>query len=479
MAALVALVARDTATMLARAATYHPKRSGYLKNILKAAFSSPYALDAATAIRDAQFGLRNYPGAMLRTFDGDDSRATFDAVRAMISTRIDGVRVRGGFLRAWAKRVECDALGVRRVELAEHVSRPPAPIPSVRPAKPGPTTSTLEADVVISTLLPQCLVTLLPKADAKTEELHRSLRTLGRFMNETVNLELFFPEKHALPFLAVPEGSIETPPFSISNIEGPFTIVIDLERAWSHDAFTSIELERHGPKPFQGTAWELVGAYADLFTFDEHAHHGRYQWPLATQQKLARLLHDPDDFVPGTIDTRAWVHDVGAPGRLPPPILGEVKPERAADYLRKWHDEATPLIAANAMRQLAALPRLAERTRRYLLDHADRIESRTASPVKFTLVRNCQAENRFFSAEPGLFGLRPHARFETALRGLFVAGDWTRNGLNLQSMEAAVVSGVQAAHAVIERMRAGGLARLRPTYLSPDILPRGAWDTGS
>jgi hypothetical protein len=62
--------------------------------------------------------------------------------------------------------------------------------------------------------------------------------------------------------------------------------------------------------------------------------------------------------------------------------------------------------------------------------------------------------------------------------GLWAAGDWTRNGLNLQCMEAAVVSGLQAACGVIERMRAGGLTRIRPPAIDPDILPPGAWDAG-
>jgi hypothetical protein len=475
--ALSSLVARDAANALARIATYHPKHSGYLKNILKAAFSSPYALDVATAIRDAQFGLRNYPGALLRTFDGDDSRAVFGAVRARIDARMDGARLSGGARAGrWVKKLVARG-STWSVETSAHVERPPAPVPTIRPATFGETSEIFEADAVVCTLLPHCAASILPRAEntAQTELLH-SLRQLGRFMNETVNLQLFFPEKHALPFPRAREG--ETPPISISNIEGTFTIAVDLERAWSRDAFEAIRLREEDDGAFAGTAWELVGAWADMFTHDPHAHPSRYQWPLAIQQTLARLLHDPDDFVKSTLDDRPWVHDAHAPGRLAPPVMGEVKPERRAEYLRRWNEDAAPLIAAATMRQLAAMPGMAQRTVRYLNEEAAHVEAHEETGVCYTLVRNCQAENRFFSAEPGLFRLRPHARFESAFRGVFFAGDWTRNGLNLQSMEAAVISGLQAAHAILEQMRAGGLEKLVPPRIDPSILPDAAWDTG-
>ena len=275
-------------------------------------------------------------------------------------------------------------------------------------------------------------------------------------MNETINIQLFFPEKHTLPFPAVRAG--ETPPISISNIEGPFTIVVDLERAWSRDAFEDVRLRDADVAPFSGTAWELVGAYADLFTHDPHAHPSRYQWPLAVQQTLARLLHDPHDFVTGTLDDRPWVHDAHAPGRIAPPVMGEVKRERRAEYLRRWTEtrrRSSPPLRCASSRRFRAWPH--GQTYGAPIEEAARVEAHDETSVRFTLVRNCQAENRFFSAEPGLYELRPHARFESAFPSVFFAGDWTRNGLNLQSMEAAVVSGLQAAHAILERMRAGGL----------------------
>ena len=78
-------------------------------------------------------------------------------------------------------------------------------------------------------------------------------------------------------------------------------------------------------------------------------------------------------------------------------MMGEVKPDRAAAYLRRWLDEAAPLITANALRQIAAMPGIAPGTRRYLLDRADAVERGEPNEVRWALVRNCQAEARFFS----------------------------------------------------------------------------------
>lgn len=474
--ALGKLISRDGARLLKSLTRYHPRQSGYLKNLLKAAFSSPFALDVATAIRDTQFGLRNHAGALLQTFDGDDSRRVFQGIAQRIEARSSGRLRCSARTGVWVERIVDSDGAVSGVRVGYAVDRPPAPVPTMRPAVAGETSETLEADAVISTLLPRSLAAVLPEPTTpeQTELLH-ALRKLGKFMNETINLQLFLPEKHRLPFPACPEG--EAQPISISNLEGPFTILVDLERAWSREAFERIRLG-DDDRPFQGTAWELVGAYGDLFVHDQFAHPGRYQWPLSAQQILAAKLHDPNDFIASTLDSRPWVHDSHAPGRLPPPPMGEVKRERAAEYLRRWLDEATPIIVANTLRQLAAMPGMARATTRYLEHEADRIDAGEPSGVRYTLVRNCQAETRFFSAEPGLYRFRPHARFETAYPGVFVAGDWTRNGLNLQSMEAAVISGLQAAHAVLERMRAGGLSELRPPHIDPDILPDGAWDTG-
>lgn len=472
------LLTADCERILSRVATYDPRSSGYLKNVLKAAFSSPFGLDVGTAMRDAQFGIRRYSGSVLQLFDADDSRASWEGVAARIEERLAKGKFAGSILRRhWAKRIEIAGDRVTGVAITRSAERVAPEIPTVRPAALGPTEETLEADAVIATLLPQTLVELL-KEYPSAREFNQGLGRLGRAMNETINLQLFFPRKLALPFADPPPGADETPPFGISNLEGPFTIVVDLERGWSREAFERIALsEADLGRPFTGSAWELTGAYADLFTFDVHAHPARFQWPNAVQQALVEMFHDPDDFDPATLDMRPWLHDAMAPGRVPPPVMGEVKVAQRDAYRARWRERGEPLVVATTLRQLAALPGMEPEVAVYLEDQATCLLEGRPFEVRYVLVRNGQAENRFFSAEPGLYGMRPHARFEVVARGLWTAGDATRNGLNLQAMEAAVISGLQSAAGVLEWMRSEGL-RVAPPKLDPSIMPIGSWDVG-
>lgn len=468
------LIARDARTILREIDSYDPRRSGYAKNILKLAFSSPYGLDVATAIRDAQFGLQSHDGALLQTFDGDDARALWRAVRERIEGRFEG-GVRGRFLRStWVSAVRTDADGVRSVALTTTKERAPSCVPTVEPVSFGPADGTLAAERVVAAILPQCLAPLLP--DEEGTPFRRALRHLGGHMNETVNLQLFFPERIALPFVGPGDDSTEVPPFSISNLEGPFTMLMDLERAWSPEAFQRVRLRSTDGHPFAGTGWELVGAWADLFVHDPLAHPGRYQWPRHVVDEIRRACHRPDEHEPWSQDQRPWVN--GGSAMDDPPVFGQIRAERRARYQARWRREVTPLVVASVLRQLAAMPGLDGGDARRLKGRADDVE--TGAPIDFCYVlqRNCHAENKFFSAEPGTFAHRPHARFETPVQGLWVAGDWTRNGCNGQSMESALVSGLQAAYGVIESLRGEGHHDLRVPSIVSSIMPPGAWDVG-
>ncbi len=478
--AFTSLVLRDSARILSELRSYDPRESGYLKNALKLAFSSPYGLDVATAMRDVQFGLRSYGGAVLQTFDGDDAQKLWQAARERIEKRFGPRGLRGGFESGlWAKHIVLRDGQVDRVELTSHVDSVPAGIPTVEPPAGGRVTRSEPADAVITNLLPQCLASLLEVDGSHAGKFVRDMRRLGQFMNETANLQLFFPEKVKLPFVEPPPGSSERPPFSISNLEGIFTILVDLERAWSREAFAAIALrEEDVDRPFRGSAFELVGGWADVFTHDARAHRSRYQWPLGVQQVLALLCHDPDDYEPWSIDRRPWPHGGSGVGHVVPPVFGQVKSGRRREYLRRWHDEATPIVVAYTLRQLAEMPGVDAAVSDRLEDRARSLERGEEIDFCYVLTRNCRAEEKFFSAEPGIFHLRPHSRFETPVGGLWAAGDWTRNGCNGQSMEAALVSGLQAAYGVIESIRAGGLSRIRPPEIDRDIMPPGAWDPG-
>jgi hypothetical protein len=476
---LLRLILRDAKAILDSATTFDPRRSAYLKNLYKAAFSSPFPFDLATAIRDVQMGFRNFETAKLQVFDGDDAQALWGHIRRRIEGRAaEGVPIRV-LMSTWAKRIEVSAGQVRALEVAEAAERARRPIATIDPAPTGPVTARLEADAIVSTLLPACLKPLLPPDDPASFELRRRLGPLARAANETVNLQIFLPRKIALPFADPPNG-FETKPFSISNLEGIFTILVDLERAWRPATFQALRFDATDA-PFAGSAWELVGSWADVFTHDGHAAPSRYQWPLGIQALLARLAHDPLELEAWSADGRAWALDASTPGRLTPPVFGEVKrdAEVRARYFERWVREVGPIVVEQTLRQLAALPGLAVADAEHLKGVAYAVaRGDEEAPIRFVFTVSRQAETRFFSAEPKLYALRPHARFETPLKGLWCAGDWTRSGLNVQAMEGALISGLQAATGVIEAMRAGGLAGIRGPRLFADMVPNSAWDPG-
>ncbi len=469
---LFRLILRDARVILDTALDYDPRTSPYVKNVYKAAFSSPYAFDLASALRDVQLGHRSFQTAKLQVFDGDDAQAVWDDVKQRIEDRAaQGVPVviRTG---TWAKQIHVAAGRVHSVEVTTHAGREKRPVSMVDPVDKGATSATLAADVVVSSLLPACLKRLLPRS-----ELRRRLGLLAPYANETVNLQLFFDKKLALPFVD-PPNAVESRPLSISNLEGLFTILVDLRRAWHAPSFEAIRLDASSTGPFDGTAWELVGAWADVFTHDDKAAPGRVQWPVGVQHVLAQLAHDPMELEPWSVDERAWAFDVGAPGSLSPPVFGQVKPAARAAYFARWVHEVGPLVVEQTLRHIAAMPALGEDVVEHLKDVANKVGRGEPAPIKWVFSRSCQAETRFFSAEPRLYALRPHARYELDVGGLWCCGDWTRNGVNVQAMEAAVVSGLQSAAGVVEAIRAGGLADIKGPRIEPSSMPNGAWDPG-
>jgi zeta-carotene desaturase len=87
--------------------------------------------------------------------------------------------------------------------------------------------------------------------------------------------------------------------------------------------------------------------------------------------------------------------------------------------------------------------------------------AREATLVKATVIKEAAAT---FSPQPGVDRWRP--KQETAVEGMFLAGDWTDTGWPA-TMEGAVRSGYLAAEAVL---RAAGTPK---TILQPDLAPDG------
>jgi uncharacterized protein with NAD-binding domain and iron-sulfur cluster len=71
-------------------------------------------------------------------------------------------------------------------------------------------------------------------------------------------------------------------------------------------------------------------------------------------------------------------------------------------------------------------------------------------------VANVDPSDRYVQALPGTDQYRLRSD-QSGCRDLYLAGDWTDSGLNAGCIEAAVLSGLQAANAVLGRPRADGI----------------------
>lgn len=453
----------------------------YLRVPLDAAFSSPFALDTATALRDSKYGTRSFESSLVQVFDGDDPRAVVNAIAD---------RAKGGDADDVVVDIRrlCPAHAIERVpetgqldvfyyrELTRHP-------PTWRPVcgryehchYPELPLEPWRADLVVSTIPAPNLAWLLEDsklaAEPEVAALHGAASTIARHVNETLNLQLFFDEKITLPFPKDPNGWTPTnadPPFSISGIEGPFTILVDLRRACSKARFEEVRLRPGDEHPFDGTAWDLVGAYAECFTHNPTLAPER-QWPREVQEELARLLHDPAEHEAEGRDTRPWVYDWTPDA--PQPVMGEVKKTCSPAYGKRWLDRASPLIVETTLKMLLRLPG-------WDPNEKAKLEKVIAEKSYFwALSRNCHEHNKFVSTEPGMFDARPHARFESRVEGLYLAGDWTRSGSNLICMDSTVSSGLFAAEAVLERLRGSApeWRRVQLPKLFPECIP-GGWD---
>jgi len=71
----------------------------------------------------------------------------------------------------------------------------------------------------------------------------------------------------------------------------------------------------------------------------------------------------------------------------------------------------------------------------------------SAEPTRWGVRRNGSHHNRFALTEPGALRYRPPS--DVGLENLFLAGDWVRNRVDIPCMEAAAVSGFEAADRVL------------------------------
>jgi uncharacterized protein with NAD-binding domain and iron-sulfur cluster len=171
-----------------------------------------------------------------------------------------------------------------------------------------------------------------------------------------------------------------------------------------------------------------------------------YESPLHTWASMPQLIGAerwPDGDRPGTIAYFCGALDAPWPSRTP-----------AAPYVAEHHAR----VRANAVdlveRKLAHLlpGTSSEGTFRWdLLCGRDGHAGRSAIDTQLCLA-NVDPSDRYVQCSPGSDShrLRPD---ESGYDNLVLAGDWTDNGLNAGCIEAAAISGLQAANAVLGRSR--------------------------
>ena len=133
----------------------------------------------------------------------------------------------------------------------------------------------------------------------------------------------------------------------------------------------------------------------------------------------------------------------------------------------------TKLVAANKVPKTYADlldPRRVERSA--ILSPPQSLRGR----VRYVVMRNTKARNRFYNPGVGEWALRPVSGLPIAgSERVFPAGDWTRNGLDIVCMEAACLSAMRAA-------RGAWVAALGPVPAGAPapipVLPPNAWYGG-
>lgn len=166
--------------------------------------------------------------------------------------------------------------------------------------------------------------------------------------------------------------------------------------------------------------------------------------PFDTWADMSHLLHRemwPPEHLPNSIHYFC--------SALPGPRAAPPRSERdfAGQEIRRVKDHARLKLQTNARRIWPASARPGEQEFNWglLIDPEERVgEGRMAAQY---YKANIDPSERYVFAMPGTLRYRMRSD-QSGYRNLYLAGDWTRNGLNVGAIESAVMSGMQAARAI-------------------------------
>jgi hypothetical protein len=497
-------VLRDIPSALARLATgrYPAWRSLHFRFAPDATFASPFSYDAAQALRSLTFCYRNPRSARMWSVDGQRFQGLWTTFWARLQAAV--VATRGGVvLHAHEGRVDrIDRLGSEdgpglALTWGPHLGHGGAPLAPRAHDLGMPHTPDLgegglpgqapdrarlriaPVDVIVGATPPGALAALLPGepfAAARAQ-----LAPVSHPGNETLELLLWLDE----PIGWAPLCREALAGGAIGGLEGAFCMVSDYACGlWSEDVFAAERPFEGRDTPFAGSILEACGCLADVFacaTRDD-----AYGWPGFVKDALVTLLGDPAFFA--TVDERRWPHD--EEGWRSRRADGTWTPERAASR-EGWEDwvVASRWLVFGYLRQLSGIQSLGPQAVRQLAAHAELLDPRRwtraeildppeslRQKVRYVVMRNTKARNRFYSPGVGEWPHRPiSGRPLEGAGAIFPAGDWTRNGLDVVCMEAACLSAMRASRAawtsIVGPVPAGAPAPI-------PVLPRASWYGG-
>lgn len=174
--------------------------------------------------------------------------------------------------------------------------------------------------------------------------------------------------------------------------------------------------------------------------------------PYDTYASMSHLIdaeHWPDDDRPATIAYFCSTLDAPPPpgpdDRDYPARMSKIARDNALEYLRRRAAHYWPQAA----------DRRGEFRWELLAGAGDSVGEDRLESQYWTA--NVDPSDRYVQSLPGTdhYRLRPD---ESGFEGLFLAGDWTNSGLNAGCVEAAVMSGLQAANAILGEHLLSGVA---------------------
>lgn len=486
-------VVREIPAALARLAAgeYPVWRTLHFRFAPDATFSSPFSFDAAQAARSLALCFVTPRGSRMWSADGGRIQRLWLRLWRRLERKAEAlgpeVRLRVDAGRAWRiEQAPTGEVGVTWGRVIGHgfAGRNDLGYPhqsSLDARWPEPDDARTElVDAVIPTMGPAMLDPLL-HGDALGPA-RVQLAPLQSQANETLELLLYLRE----PIDWSPAAREGMAVAAITGLEGPFCLLADYRCGlWSPAA---LDAERpFGPDvPFSGSILETCGGFADLYACLERD--DAYGWPRETRAAIRDLLHRPESF--GARDDRPWPGDSASwrSSRAD----GTWTPEHAAST-GAWEDWiiASRWLVWGWLRQLSQVQSLGPRAVRQLAHLHERLDPRgrerrellepppeLLGEVRYVVMRNANRRNRFFNPGVGDWTKRPISGLPLdGTRRIFPAGDWTRNGLDVICMEAAVLSGQRAADAAASLVLGEATPASAPRPIP--VLPPSSWYEGT